>query len=87
VYRLRILDAAARDLSKLDKQVALRILKRLDWLAANLDNTKLQPLSADLSEFHKLRVGPYRVIYEVLREESTLLIHAIGHRREVYKKS
>ena len=85
MYQLRILDAATRELSALDRQVASRVAKRVRWLAENLDSIKPQPLSGELSELYKLRVGDYRVIYEILRAEQTIVVHAIGHRREIYR--
>ncbi|NOR82244.1 MAG: hypothetical protein GQ526_01990 [Ardenticatenales bacterium] len=38
-----------------------------------------------LSRFCKLRVGDYRVLYQVLRDEQTIVIHQVGHRRDVYR--
>jgi len=86
VYRIRILAAAARDLARLDKRIARRIVRRMQWLAANLEAVRLETLSGDLAGLYKLRVGDYRVLYEILREERTILIHAIGHRRDIYRK-
>lgn len=40
----------------------------------------------DLAGFYKLRVGDYRVIYEILHEEQMIVIHEVGHRREIYRK-
>jgi mRNA interferase RelE/StbE len=85
IYQLRILDAAARELAALDRQVASRVAKRVRWLAENLDSIKPQPLSGELSDFYKLRVGDYRVVYQILTREQTVVVHAIGHRREVYR--
>jgi mRNA-degrading endonuclease RelE of RelBE toxin-antitoxin system len=51
MYQLRILDAAARELSALDRQVASRVAKRVRWLAENFASIKPQPLSGELSEF------------------------------------
>jgi len=86
VYRIYILDTATQELSGLDKAVSRRVVDRINWLAANLDAIRLEALTGDFAEFYKLRVGDYRVIYEVLREERTIVIHAIGHRREIYRK-
>jgi mRNA-degrading endonuclease RelE of RelBE toxin-antitoxin system len=36
--------------------------------------------------FYKLRVGDYRVIYEILYDEQTIVIHAVGHRKDIYRK-
>ena len=70
----------------MDKAVSRRVVDRINWLAANLDAIRLEALTGDFAELYKLRVGDYRVIYEVLREERTIVIHAIGHRREIYRK-
>jgi len=86
VYRIRILDGASRELAQLAKPVARRIVERVNWLAANLDVIRLEALTGHLARLHKLRVGDYRVIYEILHDEQTIVIHAIGHRREIYRK-
>ncbi len=86
MYRLRILDAATRDLAHLDKAVARRIVARIRWLAANLNSVKPEALTGDLAGIYKLRVGAYRVIYEVLPKEHAVLIHAAGHRGEIYRR-
>ncbi len=85
MYQIRILDAAVRGLQRLDKPVARRIVRRINWLAENLDRVPRQRLTGDLSDFCKLRVGAYRVLYQVLEDESVLIIHQIGHRREIYR--
>jgi mRNA interferase RelE/StbE len=85
MYSLRILDAATRELAALDRQVAERIVRRIRWLVENIESIKPLPLSGELSSFYKLRVGDYRVIYEILGPEQTLIIHVIGHRREIYR--
>jgi mRNA interferase RelE/StbE len=85
MYHIHILDKAVRDLAKLDKQVGRRVAKRVHWLAENLESVRLEPLAGDLAGLYKLRVGDYRVLYEILHDEQVIVIHVIGHRREVYK--
>lgn len=86
MYRVRILDAAIRELTRLDKPLGRRIIERITWLATNLDPIRPEALTGELAGFYKLRVGDYRVIYEILHEEQTIVIHAIGHRREIYRR-
>ena len=86
MYQVRIQDSAARELAQLDKQVARRVVKRTQWLAANVEAVKPDALSGDLAGLYKLRVGDYRVVYEVLRSEQVIVVHLIGHRREIYRK-
>ena len=86
MYRIRILNAATRELARLDKPVGRRVVERIRWLAANLDDLNPEPLIGDLAGFYKLRVGDYRVLYEILYDEQAIVIHKIGHRREVYRR-
>jgi len=86
VYRIRILDDATDDLKRLGKSIGRRVVDRINWLAANLDNLKPFPLTGDFAGLYKLRVGDYRVLYEILHKEKTIVIHKIGHRREIYRK-
>jgi len=85
-YCIRILKAAAQDLERLDKPTGRRIVQRINWLAANVDAIRLEALTGDLAGLYKLRVGDYRIIYEVLWDEETIGIHAVGHRREIYRR-
>lgn len=85
-YDIRILDTAAQELAKVDKTLGQRIIQRIYWLAENLDSIHLERLSGDLAGFYKLRVGDYRVVYEILWAEHLILIHAIDHRSRIYRK-
>lgn len=86
MFRVRILDAAAKELKALDRPVADRIVQRLRWLAGSVENTDPEPLKRQLKGMFKLRVGDYRVIYELLRGERTILVHLIGHRSKIYRR-
>jgi mRNA interferase RelE/StbE len=85
MYEILVLDDAESDLESLDKLVARRIVRRVEWLAEHLDDIKLEQLTGKLSGFFKLRVGDHRVIYRVIKSEDLIVIHRVGHRREVYR--
>lgn len=85
MYQIRILKAAENELAHLDKPVGRRLVKRINWLAENLNNIRLEALIGDLAGLYKFRVGDYRVLYEILEDEQTIIIHKIGHRREIYR--
>lgn len=85
-YRVRVLEAAVDDLGRLDKLVGRRIVTRLNWLAENLASLRPEALTGDLTGLYKFRVGDYRILYELLEDERTIVVHQIGHRREVYRK-
>jgi mRNA interferase RelE/StbE len=85
MYQIRILDAATRDLAKPDAATARRIVNRVCWLAENLDEIKPEAFTGNLAGFYKLRVGDYRVVYEIVYSEQTIVVHLVGHRREIYR--
>ena len=86
MHRVRILKPASREFARLDKPVGRRIAERINWLAENLDQVNPEALSGDLAGFYKLRVGDYRVVYEILSDERIIVIHSIGHRSQVYRR-
>ena len=85
-YRVEFKPEAVDDLRHLDKAVAQRIFRRLRWLSENFDILTPEALTADLKGLFKLRVGSYRVIYELKQKERILIIHFVGHRKDVYKR-
>ncbi len=85
MYRIRLLEAAARDLERLDKEIARRIVKRINRTAENAEAVKPKVLRSSLAGFAKLREGDYQVIYEIIHAEEIIIVHFIGHRSEVYK--
>jgi len=86
MHHVHILKSASRDLARLDKLVGRRIVQRINWLTENLNDIRPEALTGDLAGLYKLRVGDYRVIYEVIHKEKSIVIHAIGHRGEIYRK-
>lgn len=76
-------EGALHDLEKIDKPIAQRIIKKIDWLGNNFEQILPEKLSANLSDYYKLRIGDYRVIY-IIENEIIIIIEAVGHRREIY---
>ncbi len=86
MFNVQLLDEAIDDLANLDKPIAKRITQKIRWLADNIESIQPEGLSGQFSGFYKLRVGSYRVIYEILENENLIIIHAIGHRSRIYKR-
>lgn len=86
IYSVEFTDEAEKDLARIDKNTAQRILNKLRWLAENFDMIKPERLKGELwKDKFKLRVGDYRVIYSVDFEKKIITVHLIGHRSEIYK--
>lgn len=86
MYTVRMLKAASRELARLDRSAAQRIVERIRWLAEKVEEVRLETLKGDLAGLYKLREGDYRIIYELIRKEKVIIIHSIGHRRDVYQR-
>jgi mRNA interferase RelE/StbE len=85
MYEIRLFEEAKRNLARLDRTIARRILRKLNWLAKNAEMIAPRSLRKNLSDFAKLREGDYRIIYQVSHEEEIVFVRFIGHRREIYK--
>ncbi|PSB15796.1 type II toxin-antitoxin system RelE/ParE family toxin [Phormidesmis priestleyi ULC007] len=83
-YLVEFEPEAISDLGALDQTIRERIISKIDWLAKNFDQLKPQSLTGDLSDFFKLRVGDYRVLYDFSREDKVIAVIRVKHRREVY---
>ena len=81
-YSIRVTETAKKQLSKIDKQTARRIDKKLREIASDpfLHVTRLVGL-----EIYKMRVGDYRVLMSIQKDKLVVMIVEIGHRRNVYK--
>lgn len=85
-YRIDFAPAAGRQLAHLALAVQRRIRSAIDHLAVDprpsgvvrLTNTSSKPA-------WRIRVGDYRVIYEIHDDQLLVLVIRIGHRREVYR--
>jgi mRNA interferase RelE/StbE len=83
-FTLRFTEKAFENLKRLDKSVAERILIKLEWLATNAAIMAHAPLTGQWSGFYRLRVGDYRVIYQMDRENLVIVVEVIGHRSKIY---
>ena len=87
-WRVEFEDAALKELAKLDKPVARRILAFLRERVSPLDDPRSvgEALKGSkLGDFWKYRVGDYRVIAHIEDGALRILVLKVGNRREVYR--
>jgi len=75
---------AKKNIERLDPSVRRLIKKAIESLAVNPEKGK--PLSYELAGLRSLGTSEYRVIYRIKGGELLIIVVAVGHRREIYKK-
>jgi mRNA interferase RelE/StbE len=83
-YSVNFEPESINDLDEISQVVRDRILKKIQWLTVNFEKISPLSLTGQWSGFYKLRVGDYRVIYELDIENQLIFIARVGHRREIY---
>jgi mRNA interferase RelE/StbE len=83
-YGIEYTKAAAKALGKMPREAVRRIRLAVDALAIDPFPTGVKALQGQKGAY-RIRVGDYRVIYEVERGQAIVLVIKIGDRREVYR--
>ena len=81
-YSLDILRRAQKQLAKINRQDQPRIVAAIEAPAENQRPHGCKKLSGRPA--WRIRIGPYRVIYEIHDDRLFVLVVAIGARREIY---
>lgn len=87
-WRVEIDRAAVRDLSKLERQAAQRILAFLHGRIATLENPRSLGAAlkgSRLGEFWRYRVGDYRIITSIEDDALRVLVVAVARRDKAYR--
>ena len=84
-YRIEIKRSAAKALKKIPKSDQKGIAARIDSLSENLPDPTTTKMKGD-NPFHRIRVGNYRIIYEIHGDILVIMVLKIGHRKEVYRR-
>lgn len=83
-YQISYVASAAKALRKLDRQTARRILEAINSLADDPRPPGCITLQGGDGEL-RIRIGDYRVVYDIVDDELVVLILRVGHRREIYR--
>jgi mRNA interferase RelE/StbE len=82
-FQIILPKSVQKELDRLPDELAGRILARLAGLETN-------PRPADVKKLKgraawRIRVGDYRVIYEIHDRVLQIIVITVGHRREIYR--
>ena len=83
-YRVALTASAEKELHRLSSQMVARIVPRLEQLASAPRPPGCKKLKGGDKEW-RIRVGDYRIVYEIDDKARTVDVTRIAHRREVYE--
>jgi len=86
-WTIEYAETAKKQLRKLDKVVARRIVDFMDKRVAPNDDARAlgKALKGSLGDLWRYRVGDYRVLCNIQDGVLTVLVLQIGNRRDVYR--
>lgn len=82
-YEVKFVKSAQKELSKLPRQINLVIAKAIYKLSSDPRKGNVRPMVGIKS--WRLRVGDYRVVYDIFENKVTILIIRVRHRKDIYR--
>ncbi len=84
MYEVYLEHAAERDLKKLQAEEFRRIIPAIKSLANNPRPSGCRKITGSKSDW-RIRIGEFRIIYEIDEKEKAVRIFRVKHRREAYR--
>ena len=88
-WTIKYTESSLRQLKRLDKPVAQRVLDYMDEHVATLDDPRVMDknlVGPRMGSYWRCRIGDVRVICDIQDHALVILVVEIGHRREVCLK-
>jgi len=83
-YTVEFTHRAEKDFRALPPEIRRRLAPKIDALTKNPRPRGAKSLEGP-DAILRLRVGDYRILYQVLDDRLVVLLVKIGHRREIYR--
>ena len=83
-YSVELVRSIRKDLRRIARKEVPKILKAIQSLADNPRPASSKKLTNE--ELYRIRIGNYRLLYEINDERLIVLVVKVGHRKDVYKQ-
>jgi mRNA interferase RelE/StbE len=84
MYKILLERSVERDLRRLSTEMHERVIAAMQGLARNPRPPGCRKLAGSKSDW-RIRVGDYRVVYDIADEIRVVRVNRVRHRREVYR--
>ncbi len=85
LYQVIVRRSAQKDMRRIPRMILEHIIQCMIDLETNPFPSGVKPVSG-YPHYFRIRIGQYRMIYEVKTQIRIITIMRIGHRRDVYRK-
>ncbi len=82
-YKIEIKKSAAKEIENLPSTILKRVISHIQELSDDPRPSGCKKLSGD--EKYRLRVGDYRILYEIEDDIVTVYVVKVAHRKELYR--
>ncbi len=84
-YKIFLSSKAEKDIKKLDVKVRERVLRAIQKLSLNRYPQQFKSLVGSKIAQCRVRVGDYRILYDIHDNDKTVFVIRVGHRRDIYR--
>ena len=84
MYRVLLERGAEKDLARLSSEIHDRVIAAIRALATNPRPSGCRKLAGSKNDW-RIRVGDYRVVYEIADQVRIVRVNRVRHRRDVYR--
>ena len=85
IYKVTLKPTAEKQFAKLPKDIQKRLFAVFIALADNPRPHGMIKLQGN-TDYFRVRVGDYRIVYAIDDQELKVLVLTLGHRRDIYDK-
>lgn len=82
-YRIVIKKSAAKEIERIEEKDRTRIIEKIRSLSEDPHPVGSKKLCGQ--EKYRIRLGNYRILYQVKNEKLIINVVKVGHRRDIYK--
>lgn len=84
-YTIEIKRSAEKELAKLPKSIAVKVIARIKALADDPTPNGCKKLTGTQNTY-RIRISRYRVVYSIIERKLLIQVIRIGHRAGIYKR-
>ena len=81
-YTVEFRPSVWKNVKNVPQKDLVKIKSKIEEISSNLPNPTTSKMSGD-NDFHKVRCGNYRIIYEIHEDLIMILVIKIGHRKDI----